>query len=114
MQVLAHLLRQCHRNSSRVLLFSNSTRILDLIQTLVVSQGFEYRRLDGSSSLKQRAFTVKEFQQGHVFALLMTTKVGGVGLNLTAADVVILFDPNWNPAHDCTSNSSIACSNHGK
>jgi SNF2 family DNA or RNA helicase len=113
MAVLGLLLRNCHRKASRVIVFSHSLRLLDLTQTLMSSEGWAFRRLDGSMTLKARSKAVKEYQtHAAIFAILVSTKAGGVGLNLTAADTVIVFDPDWNPAQDLQAQvhySRICC-----
>lgn len=79
-----------------VLLFSQFTSMLDLIERDVIARGIRYARLDGATA--DRAKPVQRFQSGEVPLLLVSLKAGGVGLNLTRADTVILYDPWWNPA----------------
>ncbi|MBK7144941.1 MAG: DEAD/DEAH box helicase [Xanthomonadales bacterium] len=79
-----------------VLVFSQFTRMLDLIQEALIAQGITYARLDGST--KRREVQVARFQDGQVPVFLISLKAGGVGLNLTRADTVVLYDPWWNPA----------------
>jgi superfamily II DNA or RNA helicase len=80
----------------RVLLFSQFTEMLALIQSRLEDDGVEYVKLTGDT--KDRATPVKKFQAGDVPLFLISLKAGGVGLNLTAADTVIHYDPWWNPA----------------
>ena len=80
----------------RVLLFSQFTEMLALIQARLEEDGVEYVKLTGET--KDRATPVKKFQTGDVPLFLISLKAGGVGLNLTAADTVIHYDPWWNPA----------------
>jgi len=80
----------------RVLLFSQFTEMLALIQARLEEDGVEYVKLTGDT--KDRATPVKKFQAGDVPLFLISLKAGGVGLNLTAADTVIHYDPWWNPA----------------
>jgi superfamily II DNA or RNA helicase len=80
----------------RVLLFSQFTEMLALIQTRLEDDGVEFVKLTGDT--KDRATPVKRFQAGDVPLFLISLKAGGVGLNLTAADTVIHYDPWWNPA----------------
>ncbi len=82
----------------RVLVFSQFTDVLDLAQAALQSEGVTCLRLDGSTAAAQRNKTVKAFQAGQADAFLISLKAGGAGLNLTAADYVILLDPWWNPA----------------
>jgi superfamily II DNA or RNA helicase len=79
-----------------VLVFSQFTRMLDLIQEALIAHGITYARLDGST--KRREVQVARFQDGQVPVFLISLKAGGVGLNLTRADTVVLYDPWWNPA----------------
>jgi superfamily II DNA or RNA helicase len=80
----------------RVLLFSQFTEMLALIQSRLEDDGVDYVKLTGDT--KDRATPVKMFQAGDVPLFLISLKAGGVGLNLTAADTVIHYDPWWNPA----------------
>jgi hypothetical protein len=58
--------------------------------------GLEYRRMDGTTSIRQRSSLIDEFNDNpHIFLFLLTTKVGGLGVNLTGADRVIIIDPDW-------------------
>jgi superfamily II DNA or RNA helicase len=80
----------------RVLLFSQFTEMLALIEKRLAEDGVEYVMLTGDT--KDRRTPVKRFQAGEVPLFLISLKAGGVGLNLTAADTVIHYDPWWNPA----------------
>ena len=79
-----------------VLVFSQFTRMLDLIETELNERFIEFTRLDGST--RDRDAPVQEFQRGAVPVFLISLRAGGVGLNLTTADTVIHYDPWWNPA----------------
>lgn len=79
-----------------VLLFSTFTSMLDLIEHDLDERGIPFTRLDGNTA--DRARPVQRFQSGEVPLMLVSLKAGGVGLNLTRADTVILYDPWWNPA----------------
>ncbi len=80
----------------RILLFSQFTSMLALIEHHLVKQKIRHLKLTGQT--KDRAKLVKEFQTGEVPVFLISLKAGGTGLNLTAADTVIHYDPWWNPA----------------
>ena len=80
----------------RVLLFSQFTRVLGFIESALGEQGMPYVKLTGST--RDRTTPIQQFQQGEVPLFLISLKAGGTGLNLTAADTVILYDPWWNPA----------------
>lgn len=80
----------------KVLLFSQFTEMLSLIEEKIVEAGITYTKLTGKT--KKRDEVVDEFQSGKVSVFLISLKAGGTGLNLTQADTVILYDPWWNPA----------------
>jgi superfamily II DNA or RNA helicase len=82
----------------RVLLFSQFTEMLALIEAALIKRGIEHQILTGQTPSGQRSALVKRFQSGRVPVFLISLKAGGVGLNLTAADAVIHYDPWWNPA----------------
>lgn len=70
--------------------------MLDIIERVVKSLGFKYLRMDGNTAVGQRMVLVNDFNtQDDIYVFLLTTKVGGLGLNLTGADRVIIFDPDW-------------------
>ncbi len=96
MELLLDLLPTLVEDGRRVLLFSQFTEMLALIEPELVKLKLPYLKLTGDT--KDRAEVVAEFQQGEVPLFLISLKAGGVGLNLTAADTVILYDPWWNPA----------------
>lgn len=81
-----------------VLLFSQFTSMLDLIAARLDKDGVDHQMLTGSTSKEERMRLVKRFQEGAVPVFLISLKAGGVGLNLTAADIVIHYDPWWNVA----------------
>lgn len=81
-----------------VLLFSQFTSMLDLIAARLDKEGADYQMLTGSTSKEERMRLVRRFQEGDVPVFLISLKAGGVGLNLTAADIVIHYDPWWNVA----------------
>ena len=95
-EMLLEMLAELIEEGRRVLVFSQFTEMLDLIETDLNAQKIPYLRLDGSTL--DRATPVKRFQALEVPVFLISLKAGGVGLNLTAADTVIHYDPWWNPA----------------
>jgi SNF2 family DNA or RNA helicase len=97
MAVLHKLLQIMYRQQGRVLLFSASTKMLDLIQNYVKSEGYTHLRMDGSTTTDKRKELVDEFQGGSskCFIFLLSTKAMGLGLNLTEANFVIIFDVDW-------------------
>ncbi|GFN83057.1 DNA excision repair protein ercc-6-like 2, partial [Plakobranchus ocellatus] len=101
MKILQGLLHVFEKNHDKVLIFSYSTKLLDIIEQYVIGQGFEYSRIDGKVSGQRRRDIVLKFNTDpSLFICLISTKAGGLGLNLTGANRVVIFDPNWNPSHD--------------
>jgi DNA excision repair protein ERCC-6 len=102
MQVVKALLEMWKRFGHKTLLFSQGVQMLNIIEEFVKSlPGFNYLRMDGGTNIKDRQSLVDRFNNEpdlHVF--LLTTKVGGLGVNLTGANRVIIFDPDWNPSTD--------------
>ena len=86
---------------AKVLLFSYSTALLDILEPFAQSLAYNYLRLDGKTRTESRQDLVERFNSDpDVFLFLISTKAGGVGLNITGANVVIVFDPSWNPSND--------------
>ncbi len=96
LQMLMEMLPEMIEEGRRVLLFSQFTSMLKLIEEALAERGIDYVKLTGQS--RDRATPVDDFQAGRVPLFLISLKAGGVGLNLTAADTVIHYDPWWNPA----------------
>ncbi len=98
MVVVDTLLKLWKKQESRVLLFSQSRQMLDILEHYLLDMEYEYRRMDGSTNAASRAGIVNEFNSNKdIFVFLLTTKVGGIGLNLIGANKIIIFDPDWNP-----------------
>lgn len=96
MVVVRALLALWRQQNHRVLLFSQTRQMLDILEKMIRALGYNYRRMDGTSPVHHRMAMVNEFNtEKDIFIFLLTTKVGGLGLNLTGADRVILFDPDW-------------------
>ncbi|XP_072537957.1 DNA excision repair protein ERCC-6-like 2 [Salminus brasiliensis] len=101
MKVLQRLLNHFITRKDKVLLFSLSTKLLDILESYCMAEGLEYRRLDGTTKSKERVNIVKEFNgSSDINLCLVSTMAGGLGLNFVGANVVVLFDPTWNPAND--------------
>uniref|UniRef100_A0A8C7E6I6 DNA excision repair protein ERCC-6-like 2 n=1 Tax=Naja naja TaxID=35670 RepID=A0A8C7E6I6_NAJNA len=101
MKVLQKLLNHFRKNKDKVLLFSFSTKLLDVLEQYCMASGLDYRRLDGNTKAEDRVKIVKEFNSmEEVNICLVSTMAGGLGLNFVGANIVILFDPTWNPAND--------------
>jgi len=103
LRVLSVLLPQLQRRGHRCLIFSQSTRMLDLIQACVLrTLGLKFLRIDGTVDAKDRDLKITKFQQAdsRYFCICLSVQVGGTGLTITGADRVILVDPAWNPSMD--------------
>ncbi|KAL8702810.1 MAG: hypothetical protein Q9201_004026 [Fulgogasparrea decipioides] len=102
MQVVKALLELWKDQGHKTLLFAQHRIMLDILEKFIRSlQGFNLRRMDGNTPIHARQGLVDEFNsssEAHVF--LLTTKVGGLGINLTGANRVIIYDPDWNPSTD--------------
>lgn len=99
---LDRMLQEAFDGGHRVLVFANFTTTLDLIEGLCVLRGFHYDRLDGDTTRVERELSMLRFNHpdSKVFVFLITTGAGGVGVTLTGADTVVLFDANYNPQID--------------
>ncbi|KAF9380668.1 hypothetical protein BGX21_002290 [Mortierella sp. AD011] len=101
MVVVKALLQMWQKEKHRVLLFSQTRTMLDILEKFIKSEGYTYRRMDGTTPIQHRMGLVDEFNaRDDIYVFLLTTKVGGLGVNLTGADRVIIFDPDWNPSTD--------------
>jgi SNF2 family DNA or RNA helicase len=92
------LVEDLRAGGHRALVFSQFVDFLSIIRRRLDEQGVSYQYLDGSTPLKRRDAAVESFQRGEGDLFLISLKAGGTGLNLTAANYVILLDPWWNPA----------------
>lgn len=101
MRYLKDTLPKLKRDGHRVLLFSQFTTILDIFESFLPTLGFQYLRLDGSTLTSSRQELIDKFNKDtNISCFLLSTRAGGLGINLTAADVVILHDLDWNPVID--------------
>eukprot|EP01028_Stygiella_incarcerata_P005798 TRINITY_DN24069_c0_g1_i3.p1 TRINITY_DN24069_c0_g1~~TRINITY_DN24069_c0_g1_i3.p1 ORF type:complete len:1230 (-),score=366.03 TRINITY_DN24069_c0_g1_i3:357-3707(-) len=101
MQELDRLLRELKAGGHRVLIFSQMTRMLDILEDYVLAKKYKCFRLDGSTPVELRRDMVHDFQTSkETFIFLLSTRAGGLGINLTAADTVIFYDHDWNPTMD--------------
>ncbi|RXN24780.1 lymphocyte-specific helicase-like isoform X1 [Labeo rohita] len=99
--ILDRMLPELKKRGHKVLIFSQMTSILDILMDYCYLRGYEYSRLDGSMSYADRDENMKKFSSDpEVFLFLLSTRAGGLGINLTAADTVIIFDSDWNPQAD--------------
>ncbi|XP_069922561.1 probable global transcription activator SNF2L1 isoform X7 [Oryctolagus cuniculus] len=102
MLVLDKLLAKLKEQGSRVLIFSQMTRLLDILEDYCMWRGYEYCRLDGQTPHEEREEAIEAFNvpNSSKFIFMLSTRAGGLGINLASADVVILYDSDWNPQVD--------------
>ncbi|XP_039315776.2 chromodomain-helicase-DNA-binding protein 1-like isoform X3 [Saimiri boliviensis] len=100
LHLLDKLLALLYSRGHRVLLFSQMTQMLDILQDYMDYRGYSYERVDGSVRGEERHLAIKNFGQQPIFVFLLSTRAGGVGMNLTAADTVIFVDSDFNPQND--------------
>lgn len=102
MVALDKLLARIKEQGSRVLIFSQMTRLLDILEDYCMWRGYEYSRLDGQTPHEEREEAIDAFNapNSSKFIFMLSTRAGGLGINLASADVVILYDSDWNPQVD--------------
>ncbi|XP_036127933.1 chromodomain-helicase-DNA-binding protein 1-like isoform X2 [Molossus molossus] len=105
LHLLDKLLAYLYSRGHRVLLFSQMTHMLDILQDYMDYRGYSYERVDGSVRGEERHLAIKNFGQQPIFIFLLSTRAGGVGMNLTAADTVIFVDSDFNPQNDLQAAS---------
>jgi hypothetical protein len=107
LELLDRVLSKMHATGHRVLLFSTMTRVLDVLEEYLQWRGYSFVRLDGSTSADARGDVVHKFQQpgSTVFCFLLSVRAGGFGLNLQAADTVVMVDTDWNPQVDAQAQA---------
>ena len=100
--LLARLLPALHARGHRVLIYSQFTRVLDVLEDWLRPMRLQFERIDGGVSGMQRQARIDRFNApgSPVFAFLLSTRAGGLGINLATADTVIIFDSDWNPHAD--------------
>ncbi|KAJ6721990.1 SNF2/RAD54 HELICASE FAMILY [Salix viminalis] len=102
MVLLDKLLPKLKERDSRVLIFSQMTRLLDILEDYLMFCGYKYCRIDGNTGGEDRDASIDAFNRpgSEKFCFLLSTRAGGLGINLATADVVILYDSDWNPQVD--------------
>ncbi|CAD6231362.1 unnamed protein product [Miscanthus lutarioriparius] len=102
MVLLDKLLPKLKERDSRVLIFSQMTRLLDILEDYLMYKGYKYCRIDGNTGGEDRDASIEAFNRpgSEKFVFLLSTRAGGLGINLATADVVVLYDSDWNPQAD--------------
>ncbi|CAN1807094.1 ISWI chromatin-remodeling complex ATPase CHR17 [Linum perenne] len=102
MVLLDKLLPKLKDRDSRVLIFSQMTRLLDILEDYLMFRGYQYCRIDGNTGGDDRDASIEAYNKpgSEKFVFLLSTRAGGLGINLATADVVILYDSDWNPQVD--------------
>ncbi|XP_028409911.1 SWI/SNF-related matrix-associated actin-dependent regulator of chromatin subfamily A containing DEAD/H box 1-like [Dendronephthya gigantea] len=98
---LDSILPKMKENGDRVLLFNQFVMMMDIVEVYLKKRGYKYLRFDGSTSVNERQGLIDRFNnEPDIFIFLLSTKAGGLGINLTSANVVILYDSDYNPHND--------------
>jgi helicase SWR1 len=101
LQALCELLRELKKGGHRCLIFTQMSRMLDILEAFLNLNGHTYVRLDGSTGVERRQRLMDRFNNDpRIFCFILSTRSGGMGINLTGADTVIFYDSDWNPAMD--------------
>ena len=102
MLILDKILTRMKEAGSRVLIFSQMSRVLDILEDYCVFRGHQYCRIDGGTAHEDRISAIDTYNApgSEKFVFLLTTRAGGLGINLTSADIVVLYDSDWNPQAD--------------
>ncbi|XP_072292324.1 DNA excision repair protein ERCC-6 isoform X2 [Eucyclogobius newberryi] len=99
--VVESLLRLWFKQGHKVLLFSQSRQMLDIFEVFVRENNYSYLKMDGTTPIASRQPLIARYNEDNsIFIFLLTTRVGGLGVNLTGANRVIIYDPDWNPSTD--------------
>ena len=102
MRFLDQLLKKMKIDGNQCLIFSNFTTQLNILEDFCILRGYKYWRLDGTTELDERERQIEEFTKpdSEYFLFLISTRAGGLGLNLMSANIVVLYDSDWNPQID--------------
>ncbi|CAN3373739.1 hypothetical protein DIURU_005541 [Diutina rugosa] len=101
LQKLAQLLQELVANGHRALIFTQMTKVLDVLEQFLNIHGYRYMRLDGATKIEDRQLLTENFNRDNkIPVFILSTRSGGLGINLTGADTVIFYDSDWNPAMD--------------
>lgn len=102
LELLVNMMRKLKEQGHRVLIFSQMTKMLDILEDFLEFCGWKYERIDGSITGSDRQDAIDRFNApgAQQFAFLLSTRAGGLGINLATADTVIIYDSDWNPHND--------------
>ncbi len=101
LQTLDILLARLKPGHHRALIFTQMTKMLDILESFLNYHGHLYLRLDGTTKVEQRQILMERFNNDkRIFCFILSTRSGGLGVNLTGADTVIFYDSDWNPTMD--------------
>ncbi|KAJ8043053.1 Helicase domino [Holothuria leucospilota] len=101
LQALDVLLKKLKAESHRVLIFTQMAKVLDVLERFLNYHGHIYLRLDGATKVEHRQILMERFNADkRIFCFILSTRSGGIGVNLTGADTVIFYDSDWNPTMD--------------
>jgi len=114
MRLLDRMLKRLLKEKHKMLIFSQMTKMLDIIQDYCTMRGWKVCRIDGSMSADERQENMDRFQRpGSKYSIfLLSTRAGGLGVNLTAADTCFIYDSDWNPHQD--SQAQDRCHRFGQ
>ena len=109
LSVLDRILTKLKENGHRVVIFSQFTTMLDILSDFLALRGHKYARLDGSTNRVQRSIDIASFNRPNspLFAFLLSTRAGGLGVNLQTADTCVMFDSDWNPQVDMQAMARV-------
>jgi SWI/SNF-related matrix-associated actin-dependent regulator of chromatin subfamily A member 5 len=102
LKLLDMLLPRLQQQESRVLIFSQMTRMLDILEDYCCWRAYKYCRLDGQTAHENRTNMIADYnsENSQKFIFMLSTRAGGLGINMASADVVIIYDSDWNPQMD--------------
>ncbi|XP_048009062.1 chromodomain-helicase-DNA-binding protein 4 isoform X4 [Megalobrama amblycephala] len=102
LMLLYKMLKKLKEGGHRVLIFSQMTKMLDLLEDFLENEGYKYERIDGgvTGGMRQEAIDRFNAPGAPQFVFLLSTRAGGLGINLATADTVIIYDSDWNPHND--------------
>lgn len=113
LKLMDRMLMRLKRDGHKVLIFSQMTEVLNIFEDYLANKAYHYCRLDGNTKVLDRQDAIDRFnREPDLFVFLLSTRAGGLGINLAAADTVIIFDSDWNPHQD--SQAQDRCHRFGQ